>query len=76
MSDYHSLTDDKRPKYLVSWIEGDDNGPGITRGQTCLIRENADRLMLHLQSLETTLYCECRRIGSKLGSYSKRVATQ
>jgi len=70
---YHQLGEDKRPRFLVSWIEGDDNGPGLTRGQTCLTRADADRLMAHLQTLTTTLYCENRRIGSKLGSYSRKV---
>lgn len=73
---YHELREEKRPKFLVSWIEGDDNGPGMTRGQTCLTREDANRLMAHLQTLETTLYAENRRIGSKLGSFSKRVTQQ
>lgn len=71
--EYHSLAEDKRPKFLVSWVEGDNQGPGMTRGQTCLTSEDATRLMAHLQTLETTLYCENRRIGSKLGSYSRKV---
>lgn len=72
-AEYHSLSEAKRPKFLVSWVEGDNNGPGMTRGQTCLTRVDADRLMTHLQTLETTLYCESRRIGSLLGSYSRKV---
>lgn len=78
---FHSLEEGKRPKFLVSWIEeivheGKSQGPGLTRGQTCITKEEVNRLMGHLQSLETTLYCETRRIGSKLGSYSKRVDPQ
>jgi len=70
---FHELADDKRPRFIVAWIEGNDNGPGMTRGQTCLTRADADRLMKHLQTLETTLYCETRRIGSKVGSFSRKV---
>jgi len=70
---YHSLEEKKRPRFLVSWVEGDDNGPGMVRGQTCLTRDDADRLMKHLQTLPTTLYCENRKIGAKLGSYSRKV---
>lgn len=67
MSEYHKFSEKKRPKFLVSWIEA----PDFIRGQTVMDRAEASKLMKHLQELDTTLYAEVRRIGSKLGSYQK-----
>lgn len=66
--DYHSLDEKKRPKFLVSWMEES----GIIRGQTVMNHEEASRMITHLSTLETTLYAETRRIGSKLGSFSRK----
>lgn len=69
---YHSLDEKKRPKFLVSWMEDS----GLVRGQTVMDRAEASRMIAHLSTLETTMYAETRRIGSKVGSFSRKKAVQ
>lgn len=44
----------------------------MVRGQTVMDRKEASTMMQHLQAQDTTLYAETRRIGSKIGSFSRR----
>lgn len=51
----------KRPKFLVSWVEANGN----PRGQTCMNREEANRLVEHVVATGDYIIIESRIIGSR-----------
>lgn len=51
---------DKRPKFLVSWVELNGN----PRGQTCMDREEVNRLVDHIVSLKEYIIIDARHIGA------------
>lgn len=50
-----------RPRFLVSWVEANGN----PRGQTCMNREDVDRLVDHVISTGDYIIIEARVIGSR-----------